>query len=107
MARRFELTRGLMNERDLDALVLFGNSGVNRHNNVNPFWLSEYLGMHHCYVVVPRDGDASLFVGLANHVPNAREVTASRTSTGAATTPGRRSRRGCAARAPAPSASSA
>jgi Xaa-Pro dipeptidase len=75
MARRDGLARGLMDERGLDALVLFGNSGVNRHNNVNPFWLSQYLDMHHCYVVVPREGDATLFVGLVNHVPNAREVT--------------------------------
>jgi Xaa-Pro aminopeptidase len=75
MARRDTLARGLMAERGLDALVLFGNSGVNRHNNVNPFWLSQYLDMHHCYVVLPREGDATLFVGLVNHVPNAREVT--------------------------------
>jgi Xaa-Pro dipeptidase len=75
MARRYALARGLMDERGLDALVLFGNSGVNRHNNVNPFWLSQYLDMHHCYVVVPRAGEATLYVGLANHVPNAREVS--------------------------------
>jgi Xaa-Pro aminopeptidase len=77
MERRHVLARGLMAERELDALVLFGNSGVNRHNNVNPFWLSQYLDMHHCYVVAPRDPDeeATLFVGLVNHVPNAREVS--------------------------------
>ena len=50
--------------------------GVNRHNNVNPFWLTQYLDMHHCYVVVPREGDIALYTGLVNHVPNAREVAA-------------------------------
>ena len=67
MARRYRLGRGLMDELDLEALVLFGNSGVNRHNNVNPFWLSQYLDMHHCYLVVPRaeDLDPALFVGEA------------------------------------------
>jgi Xaa-Pro dipeptidase len=75
MARRDELARGLMDAHGLDVLVLFGNSGVNRHNNVNPFWLSQYLDMHHCYVVAPREGDATLYVGLANHVPNAREIS--------------------------------
>jgi Xaa-Pro aminopeptidase len=75
MARRYALARELMEEHGLDALVLFGNSGVNRHNNVNPFWLSQYLDLHHCYVVVPREGDATLYVGLVNHVPNAREVS--------------------------------
>ncbi len=53
-----------MDEHELDALVLFGNSGVNRHNQANVFWLSNHLDLHHCYLVLPRDGDASLFVGL-------------------------------------------
>jgi Xaa-Pro aminopeptidase len=77
MARRYALARGLMHDLELEALVLFGNSGVNRHNNVNPFWLSQYLDMHHCYLVVPRTADAepALYVGLTNHVPNAREVS--------------------------------
>jgi Xaa-Pro aminopeptidase len=77
MARRYRLVRGLMERLELEALVLFGNSGVNRHNNVNPFWLSQYLDLHHCYLVVPRaeDLDSALYVGLANHVPNAREVS--------------------------------
>src|SRR4051812_50164301 len=76
MARRLALTRRLIDEHDLDALVVFGNSGVNRHNNVNPFWLTQYLDMHHCYVVVPRAGEIALYTGLVNHVPNAREVAA-------------------------------
>ena len=77
MARRYALARGLMVELELEALVLFGNSGVNRHNNVNPFWLSQYLDMHHSYLVVPRaeDVDPALLVSLVNHVPNAREVS--------------------------------
>jgi Xaa-Pro aminopeptidase len=75
MARRYELARGLMRELGLDFLVLFGNSGVNRHNHANHFWLSQWQDMHHCYLVVPRDGDATLLVGLVNHVPNAREIS--------------------------------
>jgi len=73
MERRLALTRALMAEHDLDALLVFGNSGVNRHNNVNPFWLTQYLDMHHNYAIVPRYGGIELFVGLVNHVPNARE----------------------------------
>src|SRR3954447_21103453 len=75
MTRRYELARGLMREQDLDFLVLFGNSGVNRHNHANHFWLSQWQDMHHCYLVVPRDGEATLLVGLVNHVPNARELS--------------------------------
>ena len=73
MERRLALTRALMAERELDALLVFGNSGVNRHNNVNPFWLTQYLDMHHNYAIVPREGGVELFVGLVNHVPNARD----------------------------------
>ena len=75
MARRYALARGLLAELDVDFLVVFGNSGVNRHNHANGFWLSQWQDMHHCYLVVPRDGDATLLVGLVNHVPNAREVS--------------------------------
>src|SRR5262249_45355120 len=73
MKRRLALTRALMAEHGLDALLVFGNSGVNRHNNVNPFWLTQYLDMHHNYAIVPRDGGVELFVGRATPVPNARE----------------------------------
>ena len=75
MTRRYELARGLMREHELDFLVLFGNSGVNRHNHANHFWLSQWQDMHHCYLVVPREGNATLLVGLVNHVPNARELS--------------------------------
>jgi len=73
MERRLALTRALLAEHGLDALLVFGNSGVNRHNNVNPFWLTQYLDMHHNYVIVPSEGGVELYVGLVNHVPNARE----------------------------------
>jgi Xaa-Pro aminopeptidase len=75
MERRRALARALIDEHALDALVLFGNSGVNRHNQANVFWLSNHLDLHHCYLVLPREGEPALYVGLANHVPNAREVS--------------------------------
>lgn len=74
MERRYALARRLAAEHGLDALVVHGNSGANRHNNVNPFWLTQYLDRHHCYLVVPREGEPALYVGLVNHVPNAREL---------------------------------
>ena len=77
MERRFALARGLMREEELAALVVFGNSGVSRGNMANAFWLSNHLDLHHSYLVVPADDslEAALYVGLANHVPNAREVS--------------------------------
>lgn len=77
MARRWRLARELMREHDLIGLLLFGNSGVNRHNNANIFWLTNHLELHHNYLLAPRDEsiDAALYTGLTNHVPNARQVS--------------------------------
>ncbi len=77
MARRWGLARDLMDRLDLAALVVFGNSGVNRHNQANAFWLTNHLDLHHCYLAAPRDEsiEPALYTGLANHVPNARRVS--------------------------------
>ncbi len=77
MERRYALARDLMRELELEALVVFGNSGVARGNMANPFWLTNHLDLHHCYVVVPLDEseETALYTGLTNHVPNAREVS--------------------------------
>ena len=74
MARRWRLARDLMEREDVDALLIFGNSGVNRHNEANVFWLTNHLDLHHCYLVAPHDVsiEPALYTGLANHVPNAR-----------------------------------
>jgi Xaa-Pro dipeptidase len=76
MARRWRLARGLMDRHDLRALLLFGNSGVNRHNQANVFWLSNHLDLHHCYLLAPRDEavEPALYTGLGNHVPDARRI---------------------------------
>lgn len=77
MERRWALARALMDREDLDALLVFGNSGVNRHNQANAFWLTNHLDLHHCYLLAPRDPaiEAALYTGLVNHVPNARQVS--------------------------------
>lgn len=41
--RRCRLARELMDEHEPEALVVFGNSAMHRHNNVNPVWPSQYL----------------------------------------------------------------
>jgi Xaa-Pro aminopeptidase len=77
LERRFALTRNLMGERDLTALLVFGTSATSRASMANPFWLTNHLDLHHCYVVVPLDAgrETALYTGLTNHVPNAREVS--------------------------------
>ncbi len=77
MGRRFGLARDLMRAQDLAALVVFGTSATNRASMANPFWLSNHLDLHHCYLVVALDEEheTALYTGLTNHVPNAREVS--------------------------------
>lgn len=73
--RRKNLAYDLMRRERLSALVIFGNSGINRHNEANVFWLTNYLDLHHNYLVFPLEGEATLLTGLVNHVPNARLVS--------------------------------
>lgn len=73
--RRASLARGLMRREGLSSLVLFGNSGINRHNEANVFWLTNYLDLHHNYLVFPLEGQPTLLTGLVNHVPNARAIS--------------------------------
>ena len=77
MARRWALARDLMRRHDLLGLLVFGNSGVNRHNEANVFWLTNHLDLHHNYLVAPLDEtiEPALYTGLTNHVPNARQVS--------------------------------
>ncbi len=73
--RRNDLARDLMYRKELSTLVIFGNSGINRHNQANVFWLTNYLDLHHNYLVFQLDGEATLLTGLVNHVPNARAIS--------------------------------
>lgn len=82
--RRYAATRALMAAQGLDALVVFGNSGISRHNHADIHYLSGFLGNRNNYVVMPRDGEPVLFVQSHNHVPNAREASSIRTEGGGA-----------------------
>ena len=77
MARRWELARDLMRRHDLGALIVFGTSGVNRHNQANVFWLTNHLDLHHAYLVAPCEPSVEpiLYIGLQNHVPAAQETS--------------------------------
>ena len=73
--RRKNLARDLMRKENLQALVIFGNSGNYRHNEANVYWLTNYLELHHNYLVMPLEGEPALLVGFINHVPNARSIS--------------------------------
>jgi Xaa-Pro aminopeptidase len=74
--RRYAAARTLMSAHGLDVLVIYGNSGVSRHNHADVHYLSGFLGNRNNYLVVPARGEPVLFVQSHNHVPNAREAAA-------------------------------
>jgi Xaa-Pro aminopeptidase len=73
--RRYSAVRSLLKDKDLAALVVYGNSGNLMRNEANVYYLSDYMDRHQSYVVFPLEGEPVLFVGLYNHLPNARETS--------------------------------
>ncbi|MFQ5895947.1 MAG: M24 family metallopeptidase [Nitrospinota bacterium] len=75
MARRHGLARRLMEEEGLSALLLFGLGGTNRRGQADLYYLSGYRDFNHAYLILPREGEPTLFVGLYNHLHNARALS--------------------------------
>lgn len=70
--RRWERLRGLLDERDLDALLVYADGGFAAHNVA---YLSNYAPSFATYLVAVADPDepSTLFVGLNNHLQDAAE----------------------------------
>jgi Xaa-Pro aminopeptidase len=83
-ARRHAATRRLMAAEGLDALVVYGESGINRHNHADIHYLCGFLGNRNNYAVMTAQGEPALYVQSFNHVPNAREASSIRTEWGGA-----------------------
>ena len=81
-ARRHAAARALMAAEGLDALVVYGNSGISRHNHADIHYLSGFLGNRNNYAVMTAKDEPVLFVQSYNHVPNAREASSVRTGWG-------------------------
>ena len=81
-ARRHAAARALMAAEGLDALVVYGNSGISRHNHADIHYLSGFLGNRNNYAVMTAKDEPVLFVQSYNHVPNAREASSIRTEWG-------------------------
>jgi Xaa-Pro aminopeptidase len=75
-ARRHDAARKLMDAQEIDALVVYCSSGVNRHDHADIHYLSGFLGNRNNYAVLTRAREPQLFVQSFNHVPNAREASA-------------------------------
>lgn len=72
-ARRHTAIRALMTKEGLDAVAVYGNSGVNRHDQADVHYVSGFLGNRNNYAVVTQREAPVIFVQSFNHVPNARE----------------------------------
>jgi Xaa-Pro aminopeptidase len=81
-ARRHAAIRSLMDREDLEAVVVYGTSGVNRHDQADVHYVSGFLGNRNNYAVVTRREEPVIFVQSFNHVPNARESAAIRVEWG-------------------------
>lgn len=71
--RRRTAVREMLADNDLEALVIYGHSGLHRRYQANVYYLANYLDHHHNYLVFFRDPTeaAALFIGLGSHVPTA------------------------------------
>lgn len=72
-ARRHAAIRALMTKDGLDAVVVYGSSGVNRHDQADVHYVSGFLGNRNNYAVITQRDAPVIFVQSFNHVPNARE----------------------------------
>lgn len=75
MERRYAAVRRLMDEKGLDALVIFGHSGNRRHYQADIHYLAHVALFHETYMVVPREGEPILYTTPNNHYQNACELT--------------------------------
>jgi Xaa-Pro aminopeptidase len=68
LARRHNAVRGMMAEHGLDALVVYG--AVGSFSEVH--YLTDFRTAREAYLLMPAQGDPTLFVQYFNHVPYAR-----------------------------------
>ena len=71
--RRRSAVRKMMRKEDVNVLVAYGHSGINRRYQSNVYYLANYLDHHHNYLVFFADPgeESQLLVGLSSHVPTA------------------------------------
>ncbi|MTD53695.1 M24 family metallopeptidase [Amycolatopsis pithecellobii] len=75
--RRFALVRAGMKENGLDALVIYGAHAFAGRDlgQINAVYLSNYAAFIQTYVVVPLHDEPTVFVPIAQHIPNAKDLS--------------------------------
>lgn len=75
MARRFAAARAIMEEKGLEALLIFGHSGNRRHYQADVHYFAQIALFHESYLLIPRSGDPVLWTTHNNHYPSACKLT--------------------------------
>jgi Xaa-Pro aminopeptidase len=76
MARRHDNVRKEMADRELDAIIVHGCLGVgNSPGQVNLQYLSRYAALVETFLIVPAEGQPTMFLALPFHVPNALDIS--------------------------------
>jgi Xaa-Pro aminopeptidase len=76
MAQRFTRVRAEMARHGVEALLVYGHTGVGTSiGQVNLQYLARYAAVVETYLVVPQDGEPTLLLAIPYHVANARTIS--------------------------------
>jgi Xaa-Pro aminopeptidase len=75
--RRFEVVRNGMKENGLDALIVYGAHAFAGRDlgQINAVYLSNYAAFIQTYVVVPLHDEPTMFIPIAQHLANAKDIS--------------------------------
>lgn len=73
--RRHAAARAIMEERGVEALLVFGHSGNRRHYQADVHYFAEVATFHESYLLIPRVGEPVFWTTHNNHFPNASELS--------------------------------
>ena len=66
-ARRYSTVRAAMSKDNIDAVLIFGARGSSEVS-----YLANYLPQSPCWLLLPREGEATVFIHFFNHQPCAK-----------------------------------
>ncbi|MFW9948712.1 MAG: M24 family metallopeptidase [Candidatus Thorarchaeota archaeon] len=76
MAHRYENVRKEMKDRDLDLIIVHGALGLgNSPGQVNLQYLTRFAALMETFLIVPKEGEPTMFMALNYHIPNALEIS--------------------------------
>jgi Xaa-Pro aminopeptidase len=74
-ARRYQNIRHMMERKGVQALVIYGNSGMGRTAHSDIHYIANFLGNRDNFAVFPTSGEPALFAQSFNHVPDAQRAS--------------------------------